>query len=160
MGAAGDHVQIRIATVNDLEGLAASSAGLFAEDAASRDPLRDPSWPPLHAAANYADHLTNSDSLVLVAVHDAAVVGHLLGGFYGVSAMWSSPRASLISMFVQAPWRGLGVGSRFVADFSAWASGKGATQLRVTAYSTNQGAVRFYRRHGFAPLESTFAADL
>lgn len=160
MGAAGDHVQIRTATADDLEGLAASSAGLFAEDAASRDPLRDPSWPLLHAATSYADHLANPDSLVLVAVRDAAVVGHLLGGFYGVSTMWRSPRAHLISMFVQAPWRSLGVGSRFVAEFSAWASSKGATQLRVTAYSANQGAVGFYRRHGFAPLESTFAADL
>jgi len=160
MGIAGDHVQIRRATSDDLEGLAASNAGLFAQDAASRDPLRDPNWPLRHASAEYAKHLTNSDSLVLVAVHDAAIVGHLLGGFYGASAMWRSPRAYLISMFVQAPWRGVGVGSRFVADFSAWASSKGATQLRVTAYSANEGAVRFYLRHGFAPLESTFAAEI
>lgn len=160
LGLAGDHVQVRRATSDDLEALAASSAGLFAEDAASRDPLRDPNWPLRHAAADYARHLTNPDTLVLVAVQDAAVVGHLLGGFYEASAMWRSPRAYLISMFVQAPWRGAGVGSRFVADFSAWARGKGATQLRVTAYSSNEGAVRFYRRHGFAPLESTFALEV
>ena len=44
--------------------------------------------------------------------------------------------------------------------FRAWAADKGAVQLRVTAYTGNEGAIRFYQRHGFAPLESTFAADL
>jgi GNAT superfamily N-acetyltransferase len=74
--------------------------------------------------------------------------------------MWTAPRAHLISLHVQAPWRGQHVGAHLVERFKSWAADKGAVQLRVTAYTANQGAIRFYQRHGFAPLESTLALDI
>jgi hypothetical protein len=30
----------------------------------------------------------------------------------------------------------------------------------VTAYTANAGAIRFYQRRGFAPLETTLAVDI
>lgn len=153
-------VLIRTASESDIDGLTASSAGLAEDDGALRDPLRDPQWPRLHAAQAYTAHLTNPDSLVLVAVHEDEVVGHLLGGYSGSSDMWLSPRAQLISMFIQSRWRGDGVGSRLVEAFMEWARGRGAVQVRVTAYAANEGAIRFYQRHGFSHLESTFAIPL
>jgi GNAT superfamily N-acetyltransferase len=153
-------IRIRRAAAGDLEGLVASSAGLSAEDGALRDPLRNPEWAQLHAARSYTEHLANPDTLVLVAEHGGGVVGHLLGAYYGPSDMWSAARAYLISMYVQPAWRGQQAGSRLVDGFTAWARDRGAAQLRVTAYSANEQAIRFYARHGFLPLESTFAADL
>jgi GNAT superfamily N-acetyltransferase len=153
-------VVVRAAVVADIDGLVASGVGLFAEDGAARDRLRNPGWPQAHAAAQHAKNLADPDMLVLVAECDGEVVGHLSGGFYAASVMWTAPRAHLISMHVMAPWRGQSVGTRLVERFRAWATDKGAVQLRVTAYTTNEDAVRFYQRHGFAPLESTFAADL
>jgi DNA-binding beta-propeller fold protein YncE len=41
---------------------------------------------------------------------------------------------------------------------TAWV--KGAAELRVTAYSANEGAIRFYQRHGFSALDSTLALAL
>jgi len=151
---------VRVAGPDDIPGVVRTSAGLSSEDGAARDPLRNADWPRLHAAQEYAKHVVNPDVLVLVADHDGAVVGHLLGSFQGESAMWVAPRAYLISMYVMPAWRGQHVGSQLVERFTAWAKDKGAVQSRVTAYSGNEGAVRFYRRHGFSPLESTFAADL
>lgn len=152
-------VSIRRASVADLEGVVASSTGLFREDGATRDPLRNPEWPKLNAANYENGNLTNPDMLVLVADHDGAVVGHLTGAFYPASAMWTAPRAHLISMHVMPQWRGQNVGGRLVEQFKVWAKEKGAVQLRVTAYTANEGAMRFYQRQGFAPLESTFAFD-
>lgn len=152
-------VRIRRAAMDDLEGLAAGSAGLSAEDGALRDPLRNPGWAQTHAARSYAEHLANPDMVVLVAEHGGGVVGHLLGAYYGPSDMWLDARAYLISMYVQPPWRGQRVGSRLVAEFAAWADARGASQLRVTAYAGNEDAIRFYAQHGFVPLETTFAAD-
>ena len=153
-------VRIRRAVTGDVGDLVAGSAGLAAEDGALRDPLRNPQWAQTHAARAYAAHLANPDMLVLVAVAEGETVGQLLGAYAAPSDMWLAARASLISMFVQPLWRGRGVGSLLVGEFTSWAAGRGAAQLRVTAYTANEQAVRFYRRHGFLPLESTFTADL
>jgi GNAT superfamily N-acetyltransferase len=151
-------VSIRVATEADLDGLTASQAGLFAEDAGTRDPLRNPDWPRQHGAANTKANIANPDRLVLASDVDGAVVGHLLGGYFPVSDMWIAPRAELISMFVRPDWRGHAVGSGLVEAFKVWARERGAVQLRVTAYAANDGAIRFYQRHGFAPLDITFAS--
>ena len=153
-------VSIRKASVADIEGLVASSTGLFREDGATRDHLRNPEWPKFNAANYENGNLTNPDMFVLVAEYDGAVVGHLTGAFYPASPMWIAPRGHLISMHVMPQWRGQNVGGRLVEQFKAWAKEKGAVQLRVTAYTANEGAIRFYQRQGFIPLESTFAFDV
>jgi GNAT superfamily N-acetyltransferase len=153
-------VTIREATAADIDGLVASNSALFAADAAIRDPFRNPRWPDAHAAGHVTETLANPDMLVLVAEHDGAVVGHLTGAFLPVSAMWTAPRAELFSMQVMAPWRDQGIGSQLVDRFKAWAHARGAAQLRVSAYTANEAAIRFYRRHGFAPLDTTLALTL
>jgi GNAT superfamily N-acetyltransferase len=153
-------VVVRVADSRDIQGLVASSDGLAREDGATRDRLRNPDWARQYAAEEYGKHLANPDMLVLVAQCDEAIVGHLLGGFYGASPMWTAPRAMLISTYVVPSRRGLKVGSRLVGQFTSWAKEKGAVQLRVTAYTANEGAIRFYQRHGFTPLDTTLAAPL
>jgi GNAT superfamily N-acetyltransferase len=150
---------VRPATEADLDALVASSAGLFAEDAGTRDPLRNPDWPKVHGRKAFADNLTNPNMLVLVADVGGTVVGHLTAGFYPASDMWLAPRADLISFYVQSPHRGGGLGTQLAEAFVTWAKDRGATQLRVTAYATNEGAIRFYQRLGFTPLEITLASD-
>jgi GNAT superfamily N-acetyltransferase len=152
-------VTVRRATVADIDGLVASITSLFAEDSV-RDQLRNPAWPQAQAADDETQNMANPDLLVLLAELDGSVIGHLTGGFYAASAMWTRPRAQLISMHVMAAWRGRHVGSQLVEYFRSWAREKGAVQLRVTAYTANTGAVRFYQRHGFAALETTLAADI
>jgi GNAT superfamily N-acetyltransferase len=152
-------VTVRRATVADIDGLVASITGLFAEDSV-RDRLRNPGWPRGHAADDETENIANPDMLVLLAERDGSVIGHLTGGFYAASAMWTAPRAYLISMHVMAAWRGQDVGAQLVECFRSWAKEKGAVQLRVTAYAANTGAIRFYQRLGFAPLETTLAADI
>jgi GNAT superfamily N-acetyltransferase len=153
-------VTIREATSADVDGLVASNSALFAADAVARDALRNPGWADAHAAGHVTETLADPDMLVLVAEHDGTVVGHLTGAFLPTSAMWSAPRAELFSMQVMAPWRSQGIGSQLVDRFKAWAQARGVAQLRVCAYTANEGALRFYRRHGFAPLDTTLTLNL
>jgi GNAT superfamily N-acetyltransferase len=152
-------ITVRRATVGDIDGLVASITGLFAEDS-GRDRLRNPGWPQAHAADDETKNVANPDMLVLLAERDGSVIGHLTGGLYAASAMWTAPRAYLISLHVMAAWRGQHVGAQLVKHFRSWAKEKGAVQLRVTAYTANSGAIRFYQRHGFVPLETTLAVDI
>ena len=115
-------------------------------------------------AANAADYerrnLANPDILTLVADDDGSIVGRLTGSFAAASAMWTAPNADLVSIHVSPSRRGNGVGAELVAQFRAWATGRSVRQLRVSAYSANQDAIRFYERHGFRPLEVTLNLDL
>jgi len=153
-------VVVREANMADIDGIVASGAGLLAEDGGTRDRLRNPDWSAAHGAEYAAKNLANPDMFLLVAEHEGAVVGHLTGGYYPATEMWTAPRAHLISIYVMPPWRGQDIGAQFVERFKAWAKDRGAVQLRVTAYAANEGAIRFYQRHGFAPLETTLALDI
>jgi GNAT superfamily N-acetyltransferase len=150
---------IREATPADTNGLVASNKALFAADAAVHDPLRNANWPAEHAAEFVAETLANPDMLVLVAEHDGTIIGHLIGAYLPASAMWTVSRAELFSMQTDAPWRDQGIGSQLVAHFKTWAQATGVAQLRVSAYTANESALRFYRRHGFTPIDTTLTLD-
>jgi GNAT superfamily N-acetyltransferase len=68
--------------------------------------------------------------------------------------------AVLESIRVLPEARGRGVGSRLVEAFFAWATQRGAVRAGVTAYTANEGAQRFYARHGFVPASVTLRASL
>jgi GNAT superfamily N-acetyltransferase len=155
-----DQPAVRPATSDDLEGLVASSAALFAEDAGIRDPLRNTNWPAEYGARWCSDLLADPQALVLVAGTQAEVVGHLFATFSEPSDMWTVSRAELVSLYVRPPLRGQGVGGRLVDTFTAWAGERGATRLHVSAYASNESALRLYQRHGFTPLSVNLANDL
>jgi len=142
---------IRKAGPDDIEGLVACSTGLFAEDAGTRDPTLSQDWPRLHAADSFRAQLDDDSKLVLVADDGGAVVGHLTGSLGEPSDIRPIRVAMLVSMYVMASHRDAGVGARLVATFQEWAAAAGADRLAVSAYAANEGAIRFYRRHGFAP---------
>ena len=146
--------------MTDVEGLVASGLSLFNEDGLARDRLRNPDWPPANATDYETGNLADPDVLVLVAVVGRDVIGHLTAGFHADSAMWIAPTVDLMSLNVMPDWRGQSIGTRLIADFTSWARERGAVQSRVTAYTANENALRFYRRHGFGPLETTLVADL
>ena len=153
-------VEVRPATVEDLDDLVRSAAELFAEDAVARDRLRDPRWPVDNAEPWCAGLIAAPDALVLVAVEDQAVVGHLIGTFSPASSMWTAARAELVSTYVVDSHRGQGIGTRLVEDFVLWGADRGASRLHVSAYVANSAAIAFYQRHGFVPLTMELTADL
>lgn len=145
-------VEVRLATVADLAGLVASSSALFAEDAGTRDPATDTRWPAIHGEKAFADSIAGDDSLVMVAVNDDKVVGHLTGVLSEGGETRPGKVATLRSMYVRPEHRSGGVGAQLVAEFRKWAKENHADRLTVTAYAVNEAAQRFYQRHGFTPM--------
>jgi GNAT superfamily N-acetyltransferase len=144
-------IQIRPASSADVDGFVASSVRLFAEDAGTYDDTVDVEWPRKHGAQRFLDGLDDPHRLVLVAVvPPGTVVGHLLGLVTEPTAMRPVRVATLQSLYVLGAHRGGGVGARLVNEFRQWARGRDSDRLEVTAYAGNDGALRFYRRHGFA----------
>jgi GNAT superfamily N-acetyltransferase len=145
-------VIVRLATLADLAGLIASSSALFAEDAGTRDPATDTRWPAIHGEKAFANSIANDDSMVVVAVHEDKVVGHLTGVLSEGGETRPGKVATLRSMYVRPQHRGDGVGARLVAKFRKWARDCDADRMTVTAYAVNEAAQRFYQRQGFTPM--------
>jgi GNAT superfamily N-acetyltransferase len=153
-------IDIRRAARADVPGLVALSTALFVEDGAARDRFRNAAWPRDNGRPWIEELLAAPDALVLVAAgHDGNAVGHLIGRFYGASAMWTAARTELISMYVVPGYRGRNLGGRLVEAFFAWSRDRGARRFHVSAYAANEAAIRFYRRHGFTALSVELAAD-
>ncbi|GLZ52313.1 GNAT family N-acetyltransferase [Actinomycetospora sp. NBRC 106378] len=144
-------MRVRDATASDLGPLLQLVAALFAEDAGTRDPATDIDWPRTHGRSYYADLLDDEQALVLLAEHDTAVLGFLVGRLHEPNPLRPgvSP-AELESMFVDPSSRSSGMGRDLAEHFEKWAVRRGATCTTVTAYAANTSARRFYRALGYA----------
>ena len=147
-------------TSDDSRHIVASSAALFASDAGRHDPAAtNLDWPQQEGAAYYNALMASPDDLVLLARDGHNVAGHLVGRLTGPSSVRPIRVAVLESVHVYADYRGRGAGGQLVAAFMGWAADKGAQRAVVTAYAANEGAQRFYVRHGFAPQSVTLCLD-
>lgn len=148
-------VVVRRATPEDVPGWLESSAALFAEDAGTRDPTMNTDYPHELGVQGYSGLLAKPERLVLVAVADGLVVGHLTGTLAEPQQVRPIRVATLSSLYVRPAYRSHRVGARFVAEFRRWAKERDADRIAVTAFAANDSAVRFYQREGFVPMTLT-----
>ncbi|MGQ4389965.1 GNAT family N-acetyltransferase [Streptomyces sp. SAS_270] len=153
-------VTVRRARAADVPGLVASSAALFAEDAGTRDPGVDVSWPLRHGAERFVEDVEDPGRLLLVAEHGGEVVGHLSGTVADGSSKRPVKVATLVALYVRPAHRRTRTGARLVKAFVAWAKERGAEEAEVSAYAENPDAIRFYERHGFAARTLTLGLPL
>ncbi|NYH93436.1 GNAT family N-acetyltransferase [Actinopolymorpha rutila] len=138
---------IRVAKPADIPPLSELNAGLFAEDAGTRDPFVAAEWPgrDTYVAELVADGRRN---VAFVADVDGAAVGYLVGRLQDAGDFRPVVTAVLESMYVRPDRRDAGVGTALVHTFLAWANESGAGRVSVNAYCANTGAIRFYERFG------------
>ena len=151
---------IRPARPGDVPGLVECSIGLFAEDGGTRDATMNVDWPKEFGAESMGSGIDDPDRLVLAAVREGRVVGHLTGRVAEGSPVRPVKVATLASMYVRPEARDGGVGSQLVEAFKTWAREKSADRIAVTAYASNESAIRFYRRNGFEPFHLVLEAGL
>jgi ribosomal protein S18 acetylase RimI-like enzyme len=147
----GTPIQVRQANASDVEAVVTLNTALFAEDAASRDPDLDQTWPKREGRAYFAGVLTDPHSVCYLATHDDTPVGYLVARIRPPSPLRPVTLAELESMYVRERYRSQGLGARLVEQFLAWASANHAHRATVTAYAANQRAISFYQRVGFQP---------
>jgi len=153
-------ISVSAARAADIDAFVASVDGLFHEDGGRHDPFLDTGWPEREGSAYYAGIVDDPNCLLAVARDGDRVVGHLVGKLVGPDSIKLVRFAVLESIRVDPDARGQGVGSLLVAEFLAWARRNEAAVASVTAYAANDGAQRFYARHGFAPGSVTMRAPL
>src|SRR5262249_50840130 len=128
---------------------------------AVNDPHRDPEWTARGGVVYFANLLTDPRAVPLLARDGDCALGHLVGRVLEPDTLRPGTRVAVLeSMRVAPQARGRGVGGRLVVAFFAWAKEHGAVDASVTAYAANEGAQRFYARHGFVPSSVTLHTSL
>lgn len=148
-----DDVQVRLAELSDLDAIVALNHGLFQEDAGQRDPFTNSDWALEEGKEHFTHHITAENSRCLVAESDGRLIGYLVGYVGQPSRLRPIRAAGLESMFVLGDARSRGVGQRLADAFLQWCGEQKAESVSVGAYASNDGALRFYKRLGFAPKE-------
>ena len=145
---------VRTATGPDIPALSVLNAGLFAEDAGTRDTFVNVEWPG--RAKYFADLIADGKrNVAFVADVDGSPAGYLVGRLQDASDFRPVVTAVLESMYVHADHRNRGVGAALVQTFLAWAKDADAGRASVNAYCQNGGAIRFYERFGLRPKSIT-----
>ena len=152
--------RLRTARTEDVEDIGALSAALFEEDAGTRDPFTNVGWPGEEGREHFLRLVRRDGAVCLLAVVEEATVGYLAGYVREPSSLRPVSIAELESMYVLEDYRGQGLGERLVDRFCAWALERGSRRVSVTAYSANEGALRFYERVGFEPKSVSFELAL
>ncbi|MEH1164789.1 GNAT family N-acetyltransferase [Micromonospora sp. CPCC 205539] len=102
-----------------------------------------------------ADHAGQlGGDVVLVAEHAGQVVGMVevlrLPDPPAHQIVRPVPSAQIHTVVLDTA-RGLGVGTALLDAAHRWAAEQGVTSISAGIHHRNDGAVRFYRRHGYAP---------
>lgn len=152
---------IEPATRDDIDRLVELEAGLFREDAGRHERFADVTWPEREGRDDFEHLLANPSALVLVARAGSVVVGHAVG-YLHQSAPTRLPvtYAVLRSLYVDVGQRDAGVGSQLARAFISWSRANGSAVAHVENYVANEGARRFYERHGFEALSMSMALHL
>lgn len=87
--------------------------------------------------------------LLLVAAFGPQVIGWCR--LFPAASSADGPTADL-GIGVAAPDRGRGVGSALLRAALRWARSQGLSAITLTTHPDNEGAIRFFRRHGFTIL--------
>ncbi|ADD42863.1 GNAT family N-acetyltransferase [Stackebrandtia nassauensis] len=151
---------VRPARLSDLDGWIACATSLFREDGGTRDSSMNLDWPRDHGPDSFRAGLDDDTRLQLVAVDGHDVVGYLAGAVAEPTVMRSVRIATLRSLYVLPQHRDSGVGAVLVDRFRQWARQREADRVAVTAYASNEGALRFYQRQGLVPFHVTLEADV
>lgn len=147
---------LRLVEQSDVEDLVDLIGRLFADDAGVHDPYADVTWPRRQGQAHYEALVDDRKWLLLLAAQDRRPVGCLVGVLSEPTPTRREVRyGELQSIYVRPDARDGGVGTMLTERFFRWAEDEGCVRTFVSSYWANDGAKRFYRRHGFADQSLT-----
>jgi GNAT superfamily N-acetyltransferase len=133
---------IREATAGEAEGLAGTYEWLFAPPG-----QQPPQWDAGAASSRLRDAAAGSESAVLVALADGAVVG-ICTVYLDIESVRFGQRAWVEDLAVDPEHRSAGHGKALLDGAKDWARQRGATHLELDSGESRVDAHRFYEREG------------
>jgi GNAT superfamily N-acetyltransferase len=98
--------------------------------------------------------LVRPEDIVLISEHGGEIVGWIHGAereFIEVGTQWE-----ILGLVVDARCRRQGIGRRLVAEFEAWASGRGGGEVSVRSNVVRAESHPFYEREGYIRVKTQY----
>lgn len=139
-------IEIRAATVEDLESLLGFEQGIVSAERPFNDSLKTGTIHYYDVAELIVDNATQ----VLVAENS----GNLVGAGYAsikksVDYLNHEQHAWLGMMYVDPEFRGQGIIQSIIKDLLQWARSRGVPDFYLEVYAGNQSAIKAYENFGF-----------
>jgi ribosomal protein S18 acetylase RimI-like enzyme len=145
-------VKIRPATLADLTQIQQLNQEVFEHDHKYDDDLvMDWALGP-HGEAYFRSVFANEYAIILVAEEAEKLVGYASCGLKKVSYR-KSRYLEIENIGVIPTHRSNGIGNMLLQEAKEWARKHGFDRLFVNSYFHNDGAIRFYKRFGFEPID-------
>lgn len=143
-------IEIRKATIKDLDDILRLNLELFKKERREYDKLLDMNWTHGEGKKYFQRRITKKDGFLVVAEHKGKLVGYLCGGISKTESYRIQKRsAELENMFIEKKFRGQGMGRKLAEKFFDWCRGNKVERVSVSASFENSEAVHFYQKLGF-----------
>jgi diamine N-acetyltransferase len=155
-------MEVRKATIQDLEEIQKLNLLLFKKEYSEYDKLLNCDWTFGKKGTEYfKDKILSKDNCAFVVIKDGKIVGYLVGGITEGETYRTLPIvAELDNTLVLKEDRGLGIGSALYKEFIKWCKSKKVKIIKVQATAQNEKAIGFYRKNGFKDYTLTLEHHL
>ena len=149
-----DRVEIRKATIKDLNMIRKLNNSLFELEYNNFDDTLKLNWPMEQEGEEYFTDMINNE-IVLVAQVDDKVVGYLAGSICEPISYITETFAELDNMCINDEYMRCGIGTLLMQKFKEYCREKNIQNIRVTASAKNNRAIQFYIKNGFEDYNIT-----
>jgi len=143
-------IEIKNATVKDLNDILRLNFELFKKERQEYDKLLDMNWTYTEGKKYFLSRITKKDGFVIVAKYKKKSIGYLCGGVRKMEAYRIQKKyAELENMFLEKKFRGQGLGTKLAQKFFDWCRENKIERVSVSTSFMNNESVRFYEKLGF-----------
>lgn len=155
-------MNIRKATVEDVEEIQELNHALYLETRENHDGTFNPDWAKSREMSEqYKSEIGSDDHIVLVSEGEGKLTGFLSGKMKKKpSHRTGVTLAKVDHLFIDMKHRGEGLGKALMKEFEVWAKGKGANRVLLYSMKKNRSANDFYVGRGFEESETLFEKEL
>ena len=153
------YIIIKKATIENLNEIQELNNQLFELEYNNFDSSLKVGWPFEKEGIEYFSDMLNNQ-VVFIALVDNSVVGYLAGSINVESSYVTKSLAELDNMFILENYRKYGIGTKLVNEFKKYCLNIGIQEIKVTASTRNNNAIKFYKNNGFEDFEVTFKMKL
>ena len=150
-----ESINIRIATINDLNAVQELNNSLFELEFNNFDDTLKVGWPFEKDGKEYFEYMIENE-IVFVAEAEEKIVGYLAGSICEQISYITETFAELDNMCIDDQYRRLGIGTLLINEFKKYCKEKNIQNIKVTASAKNSRAIQFYIKNGFEDYNVTF----
>ena len=151
-------MNIRKATINDLNKICDLNNELFELEIANYDSTLVREWPYTKYGIEYFTDMINND-YVIIAEDDDSVVGFLAGSINKQKSYELVQYGEIDCLYIKEEYRGKGIGKKFIDTFKEYCKSYNVDNFKVVASFKNKKAINFYHKMGFCDFDLTLTIN-